>query len=119
MAEVGVFGAVGVHEVPPLTWLEDREFVSCVWVRVEERDKVDVWDGRSLGFSTEFGALVTQFDCCGIRFVELVFIAARGCRQWYCLISVGTCTFSTGSHMLSLSGYPSHFTRYCNCFHCP
>src|ERR1700730_617738 len=33
---------------------------------------------------------------------------------WYCFISAGACTWSTDSQVLSASGYPFHFRRYCN-----
>ena len=62
MAEVGMFGMVGVGEVLPLVGLEDCELVGHVWVQAEKGGKVDVRDGRSLSFSMEFGVLTTQFD---------------------------------------------------------
>ncbi len=62
VAIMGMFGVVGVCEVPSLVGLENRKLVGRVWVRVEEGDEVDVRDCRSLRFSTEFGASATQFD---------------------------------------------------------
>ena len=38
----------------------------------------------------------------------------NGCHLWYTLIKLSACTFSDGSHVLLLCGYPFHLMRYCN-----
>jgi hypothetical protein len=39
-------------------------------------------------------------------------LSLSGCASWYFLISNGAWMLSTGSHVLSLSGYPFHLIRY-------
>ncbi len=56
-----MFGAVGVCEMPLLVGLKDDELVRRIWVRAEEGGEVEVRDLRSLVFSSEFGAMATQF----------------------------------------------------------
>jgi len=40
-------------------------------------------------------------------------LCSSGRRLWYALIKSSVCTFSDGSHVLSLCGYPFHLMRYC------
>jgi len=40
-------------------------------------------------------------------------LSSSGHRLWYTLIKPSVCTFSDGSHVLSLCGYPFHLMRYC------
>lgn len=61
MAVTEVLSMVGVGEMPSLVGLEDDEFMGCIWIRVEERRKVEIGNWRSLRFSMEFGVWVTQF----------------------------------------------------------
>src|SRR5712671_3706469 len=56
--------------------------------------------------------------CVSLRDVA-PFICSAGFRRWYSFRSVGVCRCPAGSHVLSLSGYPSHLTRYCKCFPLP
>jgi len=39
-------------------------------------------------------------------------LCSRGCLRWYALTKTSACRFSTGSHVLSLCGYPFHLIRY-------
>src|SRR5712671_7245261 len=41
-------------------------------------------------------------------------LCSSGRHLWYALIKSSACTFSDGSHVLSLCGYPFHLMRYCN-----
>ena len=41
-----------------------------------------------------------------------VLLSSRGCASWYLRVSSGAWTLLTGSHVLSLSGYPFHLIRY-------
>ncbi len=43
---------------------------------------------------------------------SVVLLSSSGCAVWYFLISCGACTLSSGSQVLSLSGYPFHLIRY-------
>jgi hypothetical protein len=46
-------------------------------------------------------------------------LSSRGCASWYSRVSSGAWTLSTGSQVLSLSGYPFHLIRYWSLrFHC-
>jgi len=40
-------------------------------------------------------------------------LSSSGRLLWYALIKSSACTFSDGSHILSLCGYPFHLIRYC------
>ena len=40
-------------------------------------------------------------------------LSSKGRHLWYFLIKSSACTFSDGSHILSLCGYPFHLIRYC------
>jgi hypothetical protein len=44
-----------------------------------------------------------------------VFMDKR-CCCWYCFIKSEAWTWVAGSHILSLSGYPSHLTKYWSSF---
>ena len=39
-------------------------------------------------------------------------LSSSGCALWYSRVSSGAWTFSIGSQVLSLSGYPLHLIRY-------
>jgi len=39
-------------------------------------------------------------------------LSSSGCASWYFRVSSGAWTFSMGSQVLSLSGYPFHLIRY-------
>jgi hypothetical protein len=47
-----------------------------------------------------------------VRVLAVVLLSSRGCLLWYLLTRWGTCIFSTGSQVFSLSGYPFHLIRY-------
>ena len=59
------------------------------------------------------GSLMSQFGC-GVRKSDAVFVFSPlllSCCAWYFLTTCGAWTFSTSSHVLSLSGYPFHLIR--------
>lgn len=47
------------------------------------------------------------------------FIVERGCFLWCFFTISGAWTFSAGSQVLSLMGYPFHLIRYCSFFRGP
>jgi hypothetical protein len=64
-----------------------------------------------------FAGDATGWGCHSVvRMVVLLsaLVLIRGCFLWYCFISKGACTWSADSQVLSASGYPFHFRRYCN-----
>ena len=68
-------------------------------------------------------SLVSSGGCqdggCFSSRVVAPFIRSTGFRRWYSFRSTGACRCPAGSHVLLLSGYPSHLTKYCNCFPLP
>ncbi len=61
VAKVSVFGTMNVCEVPLEVRLKHGELVGRIRVRAEQGWEVEVRDLRSLWFSMDFGASVTQF----------------------------------------------------------
>jgi hypothetical protein len=58
-----------------------------------------------IGWTVEVGVDVFLVRSAG-------FLSSSGCTSWYFLISNEAWILSTGSHVLSLSGYPFHLIRY-------
>jgi hypothetical protein len=102
-----------VSGMKALSRSEDMKFVSGVRIRVKEGFEVKV---RDTAFTLR-GCQSAELFCCYC--INTDFILSSGHLQWYCLTRSGECTFIAGSHILSLSGYPFHFRRYCNCLECP
>ena len=101
-AEVGVFQGVLVCDMDAAFGDEDCKLMCGVGVGAEERSEWECQDG-GLDVAIRGRAFINSLEW----------------RRSYCLINSGTCTWSAGSQMLSLSGYPFHFRRYCNCFFRP
>src|SRR5712675_1420040 len=61
----------------------------------------------------------------GVQFASVLALTffrplcLRGCLRWYALIKASACICSTGSHVLSLCGYPFHLIRYWSRRRCP
>jgi hypothetical protein len=54
--------------------------------------------------------------CLLLPIIAPLFMLLRRCQWWYSFSKCGDCRWVSGSHVLSLSGYPFHLIRYCNCF---
>jgi hypothetical protein len=98
MAKAGVFPAMRRGEVVEIAEGE-------VGTRFS-RDEVEVnfveWAHSPVG------------DDVGFVKMTLLFILSKDFDRRYALIRSGACTWSAVSQVLSLSGYPFHFRRYCN-----
>jgi hypothetical protein len=112
-AEERMDKGVLVCGVEALSRSEDVEFVGCVRVRAEEGFEIEMRDAAFILGDRQSAEL---FCCCRI---STDFILSSGRFRWYCLTNSGECTCVAGSQVLSLSGYPFHFRRYCNCLDRP
>jgi len=61
------------------------------------------WSGLEEAFQ---GAMV-------LALISWRVLCSSGRLLWYALTKSSACTFSDGSHVLSLCGYPFHLMRYC------
>src|SRR5713101_5042835 len=94
---------VGGVEVPRWGW------------QVPERD----WGVEGVVAVSLVGSGRSQGGGCFSSKAVALFMCSMGSRRWYSFRSIGVCRCPAGSHVLSLLGYPSHLTRYCNCFPLP
>jgi hypothetical protein len=113
LTEERVHERVLVCDMKALSRFEDMEFVSGVWVGAKQGFEVEM---RDTAFTLVGCQSAELFCCCCIR---AAFMQLSGCFLWYCFTRSEKCNCSADSHVLSLSGYPFHFRRYCNCLEHP